>query len=1039
MKQLLSVLIGVLLGVASTSVWAQPSLHAGVLALAVLVMAGGGAWLVRQNRLIRQSRQRHREQSSHISEILWGTNAGTWEWDVSTGHIVVNARWAEMLGFTLEELGPMTIDRWMECTHPDDLTTSSAMVAQCFSREAENYKCDVRMRHKSGEWVWVLNRGRVVQWTPDGAPLRMAGTQADIADRKHAQLRDQHHKQVLQMLAAKAPLGDVLESIARNAPLTYSSARCCILLLDPDSNALRLGAAPGLPDFFVQGLEALRTEQGMGPCAMAALTAVPVVVPDIANEPACQAMADLARRAGVRACWSQPIVSSMGIVLGSFSLYRRKIGSPTPDDVQMLQDEARLCALVIENTADQSRLQLAASVFSHAREGIIITDAKGRMIDVNETFSLITGYSRDEVLGKNPSMLQSGRQGPDFYSAMWKTMRSEGHWSGEMWNRRKDGSVYAELITISAVNDAQGTPQNYVALFTDVTNIKEHQKQLEHIGHYDALTNLPNRVLLADRMRQAMAQSQRRDQSLAVVYLDLDGFKAVNDTHGHSVGDELLIAVAQRMQEALRDGDTLARIGGDEFVAVLGDLEHPQACEPVLERLLIAASSPVSVAGVVLQVSASVGVTLYPQDAADADQLLRHADHAMYQAKQAGKNRYHLFDTDHDAAAQSQRISIDRIRSALHTNEMVLYYQPKVNMKTGAVIGAEALIRWQHPERGLLPPAAFLPAIENQDVSVELGEWVIGTALAQMAQWQGQGLNVPVSVNIGARQLQQPDFAQRLAGLLAAHPTVLPGHLELEVLETSAFADITQVSAVMQGCRALGVHFALDDFGTGYSSLTYLKHLPAELLKVDQSFVRDMLDDPDDLAIVEGVIGLATAFRRQVIAEGVETVAHGELLLTLGCALGQGYGIARPMPASDMVAWVTTWRPDPAWVAWRERALNRDDLTVVFTEVGHRHWLRSLEAYFAGQIGHPPLMGATDCHFGRWQLSEGDKRFGTEPRYQELVALHDRIHAVSQALVAQYRPENAAQALAGLETLYPLKEDLSRKLRALISADGGTV
>ncbi len=1021
-------------------VWAQ---HAGkiaaVLGALALVLAGGGAWLVRQNRLVRLSRQRHREQNSHISEIIWGTNVGTWEWDVPTGNIVVNVRWAEMLGFTLEELGPMTIERWMERTHPDDLATSSAMVEQCFSRQAQDYHCDVRLRHKSGEWVWMLNRGRVVQWSPDAKPLRMAGTQLDIADRKRAELRAQHHNRVLQMLAAKTPLGDVLESIAHDVQRTYSLARCCILLLDPDSKALRLGAAPGLPDFFIQGLDSLGAGQGIGPCAAAVLGVTLVVVPDIANDPACAAMADLARRANLRACWSQPIVSSMGVVLGSFSLYRRQIGGPVPDDVQMLQDEARLCALVIEKTTDQSRLQLAASVFSHAREGIIITDAKGNIIDANETFSLITGYTREEALGQNPRMLQSERQGPEFYSAMWQTLRREGHWSGELWNRRKDGGVYAELITISAVNDDQGNPQNYVALFTDVTNIKEHQSQLEHIAHYDALTNLPNRVLLADRMRQAMAQSQRRDQSLAVVYLDLDGFKAVNDVHGHNVGDELLIAVSQRMQEALRDGDTLARIGGDEFVAVLGDLDHPQDCEPVLARLLTAASSPVTMAGVVLQVSASVGVTLYPQDGADADQLMRHADHAMYQAKQAGKNRYHLFDTDQDAATQSQRVSMDRIRSALHANEMVLHYQPKVNMKTGAVIGAEALIRWQHPERGLLPPAAFLPIIENQDVSVEVGEWVIDTALAQMAQWQSQGLTLQVSVNIGARQLQQANFSERLASLLAAHPTVLPEYLELEVLETSALADITQVSAVMQGCRALGVHFALDDFGTGYSSLTYLKHLPAELLKIDQSFVRDMLDDPDDLAIVQGVIGLANAFRRTVIAEGVETVAHGELLLTLGCPLAQGYGIARPMPAGDMTAWVKTWLPDPVWAVWRERALNRDDLTVVFSEVGHRHWLRLLEAYFSGQIGHPPMMGATDCHFGRWQLSEGDKRFGTEPLYQELVALHDRIHAISQALVAQYKPENAAQALAGLEALYPLKVDLNRKLRELISAGGGAV
>ncbi len=625
--------------------WEQyAALIAAVLGGLTLVLAGGGGWLVWQNSLIRQSRQRHLAQSNHISEIIWGTNVGTWEWNVSSGDIVVNARWAEMLGFTLNELGPLTIERWMDRIHPEDLAASSTMVGQCFLREALYYKCDVRMRHKSGEWTWVLNRGRVVQWSPDGKPLRMAGTQADIADRKQAQLRDRHHNRVLQLIAAKAPLYRVLDAIARDVQLANPSMRCCIVLLDHDSNRLYLGAAPGLPEFFVNAIVQLGADKGIGPCGTFEPGEEPVIVPDIASHPSWVDMADLARRASLGASWSQPIVSSVGAVLGTFSLYRRRPAIPTPEDLQMLADEARLCALAIEKTADHARLQLAASVFTHAREGIIITDASGTMIDVNDTFTHITGYSRAEVLGENPRILQSGRHDSEFYGAMWHRLASVGHWSGELWNRRKDGSAYAQLSTISAVKDATGSVQNFVALFTDVTNLKEHQKRLEHIAHHDALTNLPNRVLLTDRLRQAMAQSQRRGQSLAVVYLDLDGFKAVNDTHGHTVGDELLIAVAQRMQEALRDGDTLARIGGDEFVAVLGDLDHPQVCEPVLARLLAAASSAVSVDGAMLQVSVSIGVTLYPQDAAEIDQLMRQADQAMYQAKQAGKNRYHLFD-----------------------------------------------------------------------------------------------------------------------------------------------------------------------------------------------------------------------------------------------------------------------------------------------------------------------------------------------------------------------------------------------------------
>ncbi len=484
----------------------------------------------------------------------------------------------------------------------------------------------------------------------------------------------------------------------------------------------------------------------------------------------------------------------------------------------------------------------------------------------------------------------------------------------EFMIRGKNGTLRWLETHAAPLRDANGRVTSLLGVTRDITQTKEHQKQLEHIAHYDALTNLPNRVLLADRLQQAMAHCQRRGQSLAVVYLDLDGFKAVNDKYGHDVGDELLIVVAHRMKSVLREGDSLARIGGDEFIAVLVDLEQPQDCDPVLARLLQAAADPVSVSSTVMQVSASAGVTFYPQDGADTDQLMRHADQAMYLAKQAGKNRYHLFDVAQDAAVQIQRESLEHIRLALEKREFVLYYQPKVNMRTGRVIGAEALIRWQHPERGLLPPAAFLPIIEEHPFSVELGEWVIDTALEQMAAWHQEGLEIPVSVNIGARQLQQEDFVKKLAESLSSHPNIPRHWLELEVLETSALDDIAQISRIMRACREIGVHFALDDFGTGYSSLTYLKHLPAELIKIDQSFVRDMLDDADDLAIVNGVIGLASAFHRKVIAEGVETVAHGTLLLSLGCELAQGYGIARPMPAADIPGWVASWRPNAAWI-----------------------------------------------------------------------------------------------------------------------------
>jgi diguanylate cyclase (GGDEF)-like protein/PAS domain S-box-containing protein len=581
---------------------------------------------------------------------------------------------------------------------------------------------------------------------------------------------------------------------------------------------------------------------------------------------------------------------------------------------------ARLLHMAVSDISERKRaeakIHLAASVFGHAREGIFITDNQGIIIDVNDAYARITGYAREEAIGKSPRILNSGRHDHNFYAAMWSALIEQGHWSGEIWNRRKNGEVFAELQTISAVRDAQGKTQQYVALFSDISAIKAHQGQLEHIAHFDALTDLPNRLLLADRLQQAMSQATRRQQHLAVAYLDLDGFKSVNDHHGHDVGDSLLIALSHAMKASLREGDTLARIGGDEFVAVLIDLESTAGSVPMLSRLLNAAATPVHLGNLVLQSSASVGVTFYPQpQPVEADQLLRQADQAMYQAKLAGKNRYHVFDAALDSSIRGHHESLERIRTALEQHEFVLHYQPKVNMHSGKVIGAEALIRWQHPEKGLLAPATFLPVIEDDPLALDVGEWVIDAALTQIAAWHTAGLDLPVSINIGARQLQQDNFVEHLQTILARHPQVNPTKLELEVLETSALEDITRVSRVIEDCAKIGVKFALDDFGTGYSSLTYLKRLQVALLKIDQSFVRDMLEDRDDLAILQGVIGLAAAFKREVIAEGVETVAHGTALVQLGCKLAQGYGIARPMPAEQMPAWVATWQPDAAWYA----------------------------------------------------------------------------------------------------------------------------
>jgi diguanylate cyclase (GGDEF)-like protein len=563
----------------------------------------------------------------------------------------------------------------------------------------------------------------------------------------------------------------------------------------------------------------------------------------------------------------------------------------------------------------------------------------------------------------------------------------------------------------------------------DISATKDREAELDQIAHYDPLTGLPNRSLLSDRLQQAMAQSLRRGASLAIAFLDLDGFKTINDKHGHDAGDRLLVVVAERMRHALREGDTLARLGGDEFVAILIDLPDIETCLPTLTRLLESAAEEVLDQERSLRVSASLGVTFYPQMAEiEADQLLRQADQAMYQAKLAGKNRYHVFDNSQHRAIRCHHESLERIQQALNEQEFSLCYQPKVNLRTGQVVGLEALLRWQHSARGPLLPGSFLPVAEDHLLALAIGDWVLDTALNQIAIWHEAGLNLPVSINVGARQLQQADFMPNLRAALARHPDAPPSQLELEVMETSALADIGHVAKVIEACNSLGIQFALDDFGTGDSSLTYLKRLPAHTLKIDQIIVRDMLEDPEDLAILEGIIGLSVAFRRLAIAEGVETLAQGAMLLDLGCELAQGFAIARPMPAADIAAWVETWRPDPGWL--NRPAWSRDDLPILFAEVEHCAWIAAVEAELKNKAA-APLLDHHACRFGTWLDGEGRARYGTRAMFETVETLHREVHEQAQTLLLMKRQGKTEHALNGLPELHRFRDRLLEQLRQL--------
>ena len=562
------------------------------------------------------------------------------------------------------------------------------------------------------------------------------------------------------------------------------------------------------------------------------------------------------------------------------------------------------------------RQQLAESLFQHLHEGLLITDAAHRVLEVNPTFTEITGYSREELLGTVPSLLRPAEAGSDAglqLEAMRASLDAGGTWRGEMLDQRRNGEPCLLQVTVSVVRNPNGSVRNHVLAIADVTRARRQLEQLQRQAHFDELTRLPNRVRLAQMLQAALHTSQREGSLLTVCYLDLDHFKPVNDRFGHDSGDRLLLELANRMRRSLRSwaggDDVVARIGGDEFVLLLRTTTLEESRHAV-ERVLQQVCQPYTLGhgAAPVTVTASIGATVYPLDDADAETLLRHADHAMYGAKQAGRNGYLFFDAEHDRRAEARFVALGRVQEALDANEFRLYFQPKVDMRSGTVLGVEALLRWKHPEQGLIPPAQFLPLIENTGLSVSVGNWVLQHGIEQLAHWMRLGMDISLSINISARHLQEPLFAQHLAGLLSKYQTPVAQNLIIEVLETAALADVDYTCDLMEECRALGVRFALDDFGTGYSTFTYLKRLPIDMLKIDRSFVINMLSDRQDLAIVEGVIGLSQTFGCTVVAEGVETPEQATKLIQIGCEVGQGNGIAAAMPADEVQGWVRGYR-----------------------------------------------------------------------------------------------------------------------------------
>jgi len=643
----------------------------------------------------------------------------------------------------------------------------------------------------------------------------------------------------------------------------------------------------------------------------------------------------------------------------------------------------------------------------------ITTQKGGQVVFSNKAYGELILNSSDQLIGQNP---QNYYKNPEQYHAIVK--RIENH-----------EEIYNELVELTINEKTVWTLASYMSInfkgqkgilgwFFDITDQKESEVKLKHAAYHDILTNLPNRALFSNLIPRIFARIKRQKTYAALLFIDLDGFKKINDMHGHQTGDALLQEIALRMNALLREDDLVARIGGDEFVILIADLTNREDITPLIKRILESVSTPYHYESAELTVSASIGVSFYPQRyEVDADSLLRQADQAMYEAKMRGKNQYAYFDEINNLNEEESFEDAESIGNGLKNNEFILYYQPKVNMHSGVIVGAEALIRWNHPTKGMIYPDQFLPVIENRPLILSVDTWVLHQALKQLSEWNTQGFVTSISVNISAYTFKKSSFIEMVDKALDTYSTVDPRQIEIEILETSALHDIHEIQQIIGFLHHKGISVALDDFGTGYSTLSYLKELEIDYLKVDKSFVMEILNDPSNLRILDATLGLADAFNAKVIAEGVESIEHANLLIQFGCVFAQGYAIARPMPPEAFTQWRTKWKPDPSWGVTPK--ISPSMFPLVYARLEHHKWFNQ----FSDKNFVTFDNNANHCHFGMWLYKEGNHYFD-EMEFKEIDALHVEFHDAIDAMMKAASDERDALS----NTMGYLHQTLMEKL-----------
>ncbi|MCV6611244.1 MAG: EAL domain-containing protein [Amphritea sp.] len=550
----------------------------------------------------------------------------------------------------------------------------------------------------------------------------------------------------------------------------------------------------------------------------------------------------------------------------------------------------------------QHNLMLAERVIAASMEAIIITDRFARIQSINPAFTDITGYEEHEVLGQNPNMLSSGRHDDNFYQAMWKSLNEQGFWQGEIWNRRKDGSVYPEWLSISAITDDTGEITQYASIFSDLTEVKKSEARIKRLAYFDELTRLPNRKLFNDRLQLSLGYAREHNHRVAVAFIDMDFFQQINDLHGHEAGDTVLREVANRIEQELDEGDTVARFGGDEFNLILTDVDGNPGMSDFLNRLLTNISQPIAFGDKQIKATVSIGVSFFPTDASDAEGLLQCADSAVHMAKDFGRNSFRFFSQEQHRLIQSRYQLGNDLQAAIGNGEFQLYFQPKLDLKTNKAVGCETLLRWHHPQLGYVSPAEFIPLAEDMGLISKIGQFVIEDAVRQIAEWRTIGLEIPVAINVSAKQILQGDIAERILGALQERD--VSGHLlSVELTESSFLHCLDETQQGINTLRAAGIEVAIDDFGTGYSSLSYIRNIKLDVLKIDRSFLINIVESEVDQAIVSSIIEMSHVMGLSVIAEGIETKAQRRVMKKLNCDQIQGYLVARPMPAESFLLW----------------------------------------------------------------------------------------------------------------------------------------